>query len=55
MIVHINGFYIDFGINTVNLNPNKAGLFGGSFSWGGVGGQFDHPLHISRRTYLISM
>ena len=38
------------------FNPNKAGLFEGSFSWGGGGGQFDPPpiLHIYRRTYLIS-
>ena len=25
------------------LNPNKAGLFEGSFFWGGGGGQFDTP------------
>ena len=37
-----------------NFNPNKAGLFEGNFSWEG-GDQFDHPLHISRRTYLSSI
>ena len=25
------------------FNPNKAGLFEGSFFWGGVGGQFTPP------------
>ena len=34
------------------LNPNKAGLFEGSFSWGV---QFKSSLHVSRRTYLISI
>ena len=38
------------------INPNKAGLFEGSFFWR-MGGQIDPPphpaLHISRRTYLI--
>ena len=43
------------------IDPNNAGLFESSFSWG-CGGQFDppplfphHPLPISRRTYLISL
>ena len=34
------------------FNPNQAGLFEGSFSWGEVNLT---PLHISRRTYLISI
>ena len=36
------------------ISPNKAGLFVGSFFWGG---QIDptFPLHISRRTCLISI
>ena len=43
-------------LQTFLLNANKAGLFEGSFSWGkGGGGQFDPPVHISRRTYLISI
>ena len=25
-------------LTSVSLNPNKAGLFEGSFSWGGEGG-----------------
>ena len=42
------------------LKPNKAGLFEGSFSLGGGGGGLRgrgqlNPLHISRRTYLISI
>ena len=42
------------------LNPNKAGLFEGSFFWVGWEGgsiwQFDlSPVHISRKTYLISI
>ena len=38
------------------INPNTAGLFEGSFSWvAGGGGQYDPPLHISRRTYPISI
>ena len=36
-----------------DLNTNKAGLFESSFFWGG--GQYDPPLHISRRTNLISI
>ena len=36
------------------LNPNKTGLFEGSFSWG-MGGQSDPPFNISRKTYLISI
>ena len=36
------------------INPNKAGLFEGSFFWGC--GQFDSLLHhTSRRTYLRSL
>ena len=35
------------------VNPNKAGLFEGSFSWGES--KFDPPLHNSKRTYLISI
>ena len=31
------------------INPNKAGLFEGSFSWGGT----SQEELISRRTYLI--
>ena len=39
----------------LTINPNKAGLFERSVSWGNGGeGQFD-PLHISGRTYLISI
>ena len=34
------------------VNPNKAGIFEGSFSWGEV--NFT-PIHISRRIYLISL
>ena len=41
-----------------SINPNKAGLFEGSFFWGR--GQFDTtppplPLHISRRMYIVSI
>ena len=37
----------------MSLNPKKVGLFKGGFFLGGD--QFDPPLHISRRTYLISI
>ena len=46
----------------LRFNPNKAGLFEGSFSWGKGGGGGEegggvnlNPLHISGRTYLISI
>ena len=39
----------------LDLNPNKAGLFKGSFSWDWGGGSVWSPLHISRRTNLISI
>ena len=35
------------------VNPNKAGLFEGSFFWGR--GSIWPPVRISRRTYLISI
>ena len=35
------------------FNPNKAGLFDGSFIWGA--GSISPPFHISKRTYLISI
>ena len=38
------------------LNPNKAGLFEGSFFWGRGGGWLIWPpVHISRSTYLTSI
>ena len=56
----------DLPIFVKMLNPNKVRLFEGSFSgvggWGGGGsgdvrggGRFDPPLHISRRTNLVSI
>ena len=43
------------GQSKMFLNPNKAGLFKGYFFWGGGGSIWpSFPLHISRRTYLIS-
>ena len=42
----------------IDNNPNKAGIFEGSFSWWeGRGGEGVNmiPLHISRRIYLISI
>ena len=42
--------------NSNLLNPNKAGLFEGSFFGGvGMGVQFNPLFLISRRTYLISI
>ena len=55
----LNGFisltltYIHFEIDKNFINPNKDRLFEGSFSWGGS--PPPHPLHISRKTYLISI
>ena len=39
------------------FNPNKAWLFEGTFFWGEEGEEVNltHPLHISKRTYLISI
>ena len=53
----------DLPIFVKMLNPNKVRLFEGSFSgvggwgeWGRErGGRFDPPLHISRRTNLVSI
>ena len=36
--------FTSYDCNKLLINPNKAGLFEGRFSWdGGVGGQFDPP------------
>ena len=44
-----------FRIFIASFNPNKAGLFEGSFSWEGGVGSIWTPLRISRRTYPISI
>ena len=46
----VDGSNKDVGLD--NINPNKVGLFEGSFFWGAVN---LNPLHISRRTNLISI
>ena len=49
--IHLMHVRIKNGNNKVN--PNKAGLFEGSFAWGWE--SIWRPLHISRRTYPISI
>ena len=46
---------VDIVENIFEFNLSKTGFFEGSFSWRGRGNQFDPRLHISRKTYLISI